>query len=164
MTKKHQNDSAEPKIGPKQHQNDPWSAQKRPQEEPKTTKKSRTTRRQENRTKTISRPSWIGPKGPNPRIRSPLGCHLGGQIGTKTDKKDAKTKRKFKSQKNRSKTILDPSWSDLGPSWAPSWADLDLKIVLSPRAGLVFLKNHFFDVKTVRRRLWDQLWPTKAPK
>ena len=26
------------------------------------------------------------------------------------------------------------------------------------------MKNHFFDVKTVRRRLWDQLWPTKAPK
>ena len=72
--------------------------------------------------------------------------------------------RKLKGPKNRSKTIWDPSWDDLGPSWAPSWADLDLKIVLSPRVALVFLKNHFFDVKTVRRRLWDQFWTTKAPK
>ena len=27
-----------------------------------------------------------------------------------------------------------------------------------------FVNIHFFDVKTVRRRSWDQLWPTKAPK
>ena len=32
------------------------------------------------------------------------------------------------------------------------------------RVVLVFLKHNVFDVKTVRRRSWDQLWPTKAPK
>ena len=31
---------------------------------------------------------------------------------------DQTSKRKIKSQKKRSKTILDPSWGDLGPSWA----------------------------------------------
>ena len=104
-------------------------------------------------------------KGPDHRYlrtpRAPFGRPNRHQNGTKND---AKTKLKFKSQKNQSKTILDSSWGDLGPSWVPSWADLDLKIVLSPRAALVFLKTNFFDVKTVRRRLWDQLWPTKAPK
>ena len=48
MSKKHQNDSAEPKIGPKKHKNDPRTGPKRPQVEPKTTKKAitndRTTR------------------------------------------------------------------------------------------------------------------------
>ena len=41
---------------------------------------------------------------------------------------------------------------------------LGVKIVLSPSVALVFLKKHFLDVKTIRRRSWDQLWPTKAPK
>ena len=59
---------------------------------------------------------------------------------------------------------MDPSWSDLGPSWVPSWADLDLNIVLSPSVALNFWKNHLFDVKTVRRRLWDQLRRAKSPK
>ena len=151
---------------PKKHQNDPRSAQKRPQEEPKTTKKAipndKTTREpNQDDFKTV----LDAPKGPEHRYlrtpRAPFGRPNRHQNGTKND---AKTKRKFKRQKNRSKTILDPSWGDLGPSWVPSWADLDLKIVLSPSVALVFLKNHFFDVKTVRRRLWDQLWPTKAPK
>ena len=30
---------------------------------------------------------------------------------------DQKSKRKIKTKQNRSKTILDPSWGDLGPSW-----------------------------------------------
>ena len=150
----------------KKHQNDPRSAQKRPQEEPKTTKKAipndKTTREpNQDDFKTVLDPS----QGRFPKFRRAPGGSFGRpsrhQNGTKND---AKTQRKFKSQKNRSKTILDSSWGDLGPSWAPSWADLGLKIVLSPRVALVFLKNHFFDVKTVRRRLWDQLWPTKASK
>ena len=86
------------------------------------------------------------------------GLHLGGQNGTKTDPKTIKNRSdKSRGKKHRSKTILEPSWGDLGPSWVPSWADLDLKIVLSPSVALIFLKNDFFDVKTVRRRSWDQL-------
>ena len=137
-----------------------------PQNDPKTTKNAtpndKTTREpNQDDFKTV----LDAPKVPEHRYLhtpgGPFGRPNRHQNGTKND---PKTKRKFKRQKRRSKTILDPSWGDLGPSWVPSWADLDLKIVLSPRAALVFLKNHFFDVKTVRRRLWDQLWPTKAPK
>ena len=40
MSKKNQNESVEPKIGPKKHKHDPRTSQKRPQEEPKTTKKA----------------------------------------------------------------------------------------------------------------------------
>ena len=99
-----------------------------PKNDPKTSprgqkKRSRTTRRQENRTKTILGPSWIGPKGPNPSLPSPLGRHLGGQNGTKIDPKTIKNR----SEKSRRKST-DPrrSWTRLGailgrpgpPSWA----------------------------------------------
>ena len=161
---------------PKTSQNDPKIAQhdpKRGQKRPKTTprgaqkdEKSESTPQDKKRSE--PRRSWdrLGP--PRCRFahyrcapRSPFGRPKRHQNRSQNDQK---SKRKIKRQKNRSKTILDPSWGDLGPSWVPSWADLDPKIVLSPRAALVFLKNHLFDVKTVRRRLWDQLWPTKAPK
>ena len=112
---------------PKKHQNDPRSTQKRPQNEPKATprrpkKRPRTTRRQENRTKTILGPSWIA-QGPICIAQRPLpGLHLGGQIGTKIDPKTIKNRsEKSRDNKNRSKTILGPSWGDLGPSWVPSW-------------------------------------------
>ena len=137
-----------------------------PKNDPKTTKKAipndKTTREpNQDDFKTVLDPQ--GPSKPQFGVTpgAPFGRPNRHQNGTKND---PKSKRKFKRKKNRSKTILDPSWGDLGPSWVPSWADLDLKIVLSPSVALVFLKNHFFDVKTVRRRLWDQLWPTKAPK
>ena len=50
------------------------------------------------------------------------------------------------------KPIQDDLGSVLGRSW----------VVLG--ACRCFANIHFFDVKTVRRRSWDQLWPTKAPK
>ena len=146
-------------------QNDPKSTRKRLQEAPKRLKKAIPNR------KTKKGPNQDDPKTvlDRPRVDLPSsaalpGLHLGGQNGTQIDPKTMKTDTKNQDEKKQSKTILDPSWGDLGPSWAPSWADLDLKIVLSPSVALVFLKNHFFDVKTVRRRLWDQLWPAKAPK
>ena len=150
---------------PKKHQNDPRSIQKRSQEEPKTTKKAVPTNKMTRKPSQVDPKTVLDPpKGPEQRFVRTLGGSFGRpnrhQNGTKDD---AKTKRKLKSQTKRSKTILDSSWGDLGPSWVPSWADLDLKIVLSPSVALVFLINHFFDVKTVRRQLWDQLWPTKAP-
>ena len=43
------------------------------------------------------------------------------------------------------KIVLEPSWADLGSFWVPSWDRLGLKIVLSPKAGLVFLKNDVFE-------------------
>ena len=42
-------------------------------------------------------------------------------------KNDQKSKRKFKTQKRRPKTILDPFWSDLGSILAPSWGQVGQK-------------------------------------
>ena len=49
---------------------------------------------------------------------APFGSPKRYQNGAENDQK---SKRKIKRQKNRSKTILGPSWGDLGPSWVPSW-------------------------------------------
>ena len=137
-----------------------------PKNDPKTTKKAIPN------DKTKQGPNqddlWIvldQPQGVQPQFGVTPGVPFGRPKRHQTrSQNDQKSKRKIKTNKNRSKTILDPSWGDLGPSWVPSWADLDPKIVLSPRAALVFLKKHFSDVKTIRRRSWDQLWPTKALK
>ena len=147
---------------PKKHQNDPRSAQKRPQND----QKSDPEREDDKRTEPRRSQDRLGsaPRGPTPVCTHPRGSIWEAKSAPKSIPKRSKIEAKNQDEKKRSKTILDPSWGDLGPSWVPSWADLDLKIVLSPSVALVFLKNPFFDVKTVRRRLWDQLWPTKAPK
>ena len=106
-------------------------------------------------------PSWIGPKGPNPRIPSPLGSHLGGQNGTKIDPKTIKNR----SEKSRVKKT-DPrrSWIRLEAILGRLGCHLGALETLWHYACRCFVNIHFFDVKTVRRRSWDQLWPTKAPK
>ena len=110
-------------TAPRRRTRVPADPQNRPQRQPKRPKmytnrhprrpkkRSRTTSRQENGTKTISRPSKIGPKGPNPGLVSPLGHHLEGQIGTKTEQKTIQ-KRSEKSRANKN----DPrrSWTRLG--------------------------------------------------
>ena len=109
---------------PKKHQNDSRSGQKRPQEEPKTTKKAI--------------PNDKTKKGPNqddlwtvldrpgadlPTIGALPGCHLGGQNGTKIDPKTIKNRNEKSTRKNN-----DPrrSWTRLGPILGrpgpPSWA------------------------------------------
>ena len=61
-----------------------------------------------------------------------------------------------------------PIQDDLGPVLGRSWAVLGAHLGPWNRskhgACRCFVKIHFFDVKTVRRRSWDQLGPTKAPK
>ena len=131
-----------PKTTPGASKNDPKRSPRGPK------KRSRTTRRQENRTKTISRPSWIGPKGPNPSLPSPLGCHLGGQNGTKIDPKTIKNR----SEKSRRKKN-DPrrSWTRLGAILgrfgAPSWAKKRLK----PFILNGFVNINFFEQNEVSR-------------
>ena len=95
-------------------------------------------------------PSWSAP-GP---ITHP-------QNGTKIDPKTIKNR----GEKSRvQKTDPRRSWTRLGAILgrfgAPSWAKKRLK----PFLLIGFVNIRFFDAKTVRRRLWDQLWPTKAPK
>ena len=146
---------------PKKHQNDPQSAQKRPQDEPKTTKKAipndKTTREpnQDDFKTVLDRPQG------DPSLVPPLGDHLGGQNGTKIDPKTIKNR----SEKSRRKKT-DPrrSWTRLGAILGRLGCHLGALETLWHYACRCFVKIHFFDVKTVRRRLWDQLWPTKAPK
>ena len=147
---------------PKKHQNDPRSAQKRPQEEPKTTKKAIPN----DKTKKGPNQDDLGtvldpqPADLHSSAASP-GAHLGGQNGTKIDPKTIKNR----SEKSRRKKT-DPrrSWARLGAILGRLGCHLGALETLWHYACRCFVKIHFFDVKTVRRRSWDQLWPTKAPK
>ena len=86
---------------------------------------------------------------------------MGGQNGTKIDPKTIKNR----SEKSRVKKI-DPrrSWIRLEAILDRLGCHLGALETLWHYACRCFVKIHFFDVKTVRRRSWDQLWPTKAPK
>ena len=89
------------------------------------------------------------------------GAHLVAQNGTKTDPKTIKNR----SKKSRVKKN-DPrrSWARLGSILGRLGCHLGALETLWHYACRCFVNIHFFDVKTVRRRLWDQLWLTKAPK
>ena len=70
-----------------------------------------------------------------------------------------------RSENSRGKKT-DPrrSWTRLGAILGRVGCHLGALETLWHYACRCFVKIHFFDVKTVRRRSWDQLWPTKAPK
>jgi hypothetical protein len=147
---------------PKKHQNDPRSAQKRPQNDPKTTKKAIPN----DKTKKGPNQDDLGTILDRPRAdlhssAAPPGCHLGGQNGTKIDPKTIKNR----SEKSRVKKT-DPrrSWIRLEAILGRLGCHLGALETLWHYACRCFVNIHFFDVKTVRRRSWDQLWPTKAPK
>ena len=86
---------------------------------------------------------------------------MGGQNGTKIDPKTIKNR----SENSRVKKT-DPrrSWTRLGAILGRLGCHLGALETLWHYACRCFVNIHFFDVKTVRRRSWDQLWPTKAPK
>ena len=86
---------------------------------------------------------------------------MGGQNGTKIDPKTIKNR----SETSRGKKT-DPrrSWARLGAILGRLGCHLGALETLWHYACRCFVNIHFFDVKTVRRRSWDQLWPTKAPK
>ena len=135
--------------------NDPKRSPRRPKN------RSRTTRRKKNRTKTILGPSWAAPGSICVVKPPPPGCHLGGQNGTKIDPKTIKNRR----EKSRGeKTDPRRSWIRLEAILGRLGCHLGALETLWHYACRCFVKIHFFDVKTVRRRSWDQLWPTKAPK
>ena len=68
-----------------------------------------------------------------------------------------KTKTKKEAFQDRLGAVLGPIWVDLG-------AHLGVKFVLSPRAGLVFLKNDVFEKIRCQEATWAELGPTWAPK
>ena len=129
--KKHQNGTHEPKIGPKKAEHGTTRGQKWSQEGPKRVqKRSQTASRTKKRTKTTPRPSRDSPKG---RV-APLGVIFRGPFGRpKTTQNgaenDPKSKRKSRSEKKRSKSIKDLSWSDLGRLEGAMWEPEDPKSI-----------------------------------
>ena len=115
--------------------------------------------------------SWGGlgaildPQGPiRPTLPHPWGTLWELKTAPKPIPKRSKIEAKNQDEKK-------PIQDDLGPVLGRSWVILGrLGCHLGALETLwhypcrCFVKIHFFDVKTVRRRLWDQLWPTKAPK
>ena len=101
---------------PKKHQNDPRSAKKRPQEEPKTTKKAIPN----DKTKTGPNQDDLGtvldrPKGPDHQfVRAPGGSFGRPKRHQNRSQNDQKSKQQIKRQH---KKIRD----DLGPVLERSW-------------------------------------------
>ena len=95
----------------------------------------------------------------------PKGGQDGAQMGAKVcqnrtqngSKSKTKTKTKKEALEDRHGAVLGRSWVVLGAVLGPQKPSRHY-------ACRCFVNIHFFDVKTVRRRSWDQLWPTKAPK
>ena len=95
------------------------------------------------------------------KICVPPGAHLAPQNGTKIDPKTIKNQNE-KSRVNK----IDPrrSWIRLEAILGRLGCHLGALEALWHYACRCSVNIHFFDVTTVRRRSWDQLWPTKAPK
>ena len=117
--KQAQESQRRPKTGPrepKMTQNEARGAPKRPQEAPKRLKKANPNR------KTTKEPNQDDPKTVLDRPRAdyhqfsrPPGAPCGSPKRHQHRlQNDQKSKRKIKRQKELSKTILDPSWGDIG--------------------------------------------------
>ena len=89
-------------------------------------------------------------------------------MAPKTTPKLIRKRSKIEAKNQEEKISIQ---DDLGPVLERSWAVWGAILGrLGPHfhavaaVALVFLKNHFFEDKMVRRRSQDQLGPTKAPK
>ena len=122
--KRHQNGTHEPKIGPKKAENGTRSAPKWSKEGPKMVQKATPNRKTKKGLNQDDPKTDLDP----PRGRfadfslTPRGSFGRPKIRHQKGAKNYQTsKRKIKRQTQRSKTILDPSWSNLGSILAPSW-------------------------------------------
>ena len=123
-----------PKNEPRRAQDDPKRGQRRPTTTLKGTQegqKSDPESQDEKRTEPRRSQDRLGP--PTSRFAqfsrppgAPFGSPKRHQNRPHTDET---SKRKFKMKKRRSKTILDPSWSDLGSILAPSWGQFEPKTI-----------------------------------
>ena len=144
---------------PKKHQNDPRSAPKRPQDD----QKSDPERQDDKRTEPRRFQDRLGsaPRGPTPVCPHPWGSIWKAKTAPKSIPKRSKIEAKNEESK---KSIQDDLGSVLRRSWAVLGAILGPWKRPKHYACRCFVKIHFFDVKTIQRRSWDQLWPIKAPK
>ena len=97
-----------------------------------------------------------------------FGSMLAPKMDSKSSPKASQDEANKKNEAKNNQEAQKPIQDDLGPVLGRSWAVLGALLGLWNRskhyACRCFVNIHFFDVKTVRRRSWDQLWPTKAPK
>ena len=111
-----------PKNEPRRAQDDPKRGQRRSKTTLRGTQeaqKSDPESQDEKRTEPRRSQDRLGP--PTSRLAQlsrPPGAPFGRpKRHPNRSQNDQKSKRKFKMKKRRSKTILDPSWSDLGSFW-----------------------------------------------
>ena len=123
-------------------------------------KRSQTARRKKDRTNTIPRPSWTAQVPICPRSMRSREAIWDPKTAPKSIPKRSKIEAKIQDDE---KAIQD----DLGPVLERSWVDLGpiLGSILSKNhwKTYCFVKNRFFEGKSVRRRFRDQLGPKKAP-
>ena len=154
-----------PQNEPRRAQDDPKRGLRRPKTTLRGTQeaqKSDPESQDEKRTEPRRSQDRLGPPtGRFAYLSRPPGAPFGRPNGTKIDPKTIKNR----SEKSRVKKT-DPrrSWTRLGAILGRLGCHLGALETLWHYACRCFVNIHFFDVKTVRRRSWDQLWPTKAPK
>ena len=94
-----------------------------------------------------------------------FGRQKGPKKGPKMDPKTIQNRNQILSRnKMLSKTLLEPSWADIGPFWGPAWSSK----VCSPSNAAHFLKNHIFFKNRVPRTVlgptWTNLGAQECPK
>ena len=97
----------------------------------------------------------------SPSARSELGRFGDPRWSQKSTPNRPKSKTKTMRKTSRSRR---PSWSDLGGILGRSWATPISKIVLSPRAGLVFLKIQIFEKIRCQEATWAEVMRKWGPR
>ena len=123
-----------PQNEPRRAQDDPKRGQRRPKTTLRGTQegqKSDPESQDEKRTDPRRSQDRLGPPtGRFAQFSRPPGAPFGRpKRHQNRSQNDQKSKRKFKTIKRRPKTILDPSWSDLGSILAPSWGQFGPKTI-----------------------------------
>ena len=92
--------------------------------------------------------------------------HLQGSIwAPQNDPKRTLKRSKIKAKiENRKKAIQEDQGPVLERSWSLWGRHVGARRPQKYWKTYYFVQNHFFEDKMVRRRFWDQLRPTKAPK
>ena len=99
------------------------------------------------------------------RFWSPKGCQKGALWGAKTELKTTKNRSKNHLEKrSRFRSLLRPSWDDLEPILAASWAVLGVKIVLWLQRRSFFEKSTFSNKIGVQEAFKTELEPISVAK
>ena len=123
-----------PQNEPRRAQDDPKRGQRRPKTTLRGTQegqKSDPESQDEKRTEPRRSQDRLGlPTGRFAQFsRPPRGSIWDPKTVQNRSNNDSKSKRKLKTKKRRPKTILDPSWSDLGSILASSWGHFGPKTI-----------------------------------